>query len=505
MKNINLKIYRNSIWVYPFVLRDRKVQCTCDTLFKHFSVYEPSKRRFILNINIYDSKNQILKVPIGFGEDRVIEILELDDFNINIEDDRRNQFSDHHLSNVEMKDGAIPRDKYQVDATDFLMDSVKNQKMLLLDTGYGKTFCAIYSIVKLNMPALIISYNLSEQWIERISQYTNVDEDDIYKISGRSSIEYLWKTNKTYSFYVSTNRTLTDYIEEYGNIDDLLHKMKVGIKVFDEIHDRYSSNICIDVNSNTKYTYYLTATPNRTDFVENKIFKKIFDGVERHGIYTRYEKIYCKLRLVDYNTRGTTLELKQCMMHKGFSAIKYFDYIFSDNMRKIYIIGIVKYLLDKIYNDDETCKTLVIIPKIEYLDVMKEILDKMKNNFIVGVYNSTIKQEERITVLNNSNVILSTLQSASTGLDLPKLRAILSLTPFRSSVIAHQLFGRLRDINDKNVYFYDFLDTCVTPMIRQRKERMRIIRPKSQEIDSKLFDYEDIINYLKEEVESKED
>jgi superfamily II DNA or RNA helicase len=49
--------------------------------------------------------------------------------------------------------------------------------------------------------------------------------------------------------------------------------------VFDEAHVEFK-NICrINSFSNVLYTIYLTATPNRSQFLENKLYEKVFKNV----------------------------------------------------------------------------------------------------------------------------------------------------------------------------------------------------------------------------------
>ena len=58
------------------------------------------------------------------------------------------------------------------------------------------------------------------------------------------------------------------------------------------------------------------------------------------------------------------------------------------------------------------------------------------------------------------------------------------------------MIGRLRYIENEEVYYYDFVDTGFKSMNRQRNQRMQILRIKSKQINQKSISFDDVNNYL---------
>ena len=91
---------------------------------------------------------------------------------------------------------------------------------------------------------------------------------------------------------------------------------------------------------------------------------------------------------------------------------------------------------------------------------------------------------------------MTTIGSAGVGLDLENLVVTFSLVPFSSEITASQMIGRLRYIEGKEVYHYDFIDQGFKSMYHQRQKRMKIYTYKSKHIEKKFVSYENTMDYL---------
>jgi hypothetical protein len=96
-----------------------------------------------------------------------------------------------------------------------------------------------------------------------------------------------------------------------------------------------------------------------------------------------------------------------------------------------------------------------------------------------------------------NNIIFTTLGSGTYGLDVENLRATFALVPFSSSITSSQLMGRLRYIEGKEVYHYDFVDKGFKSMSYQRMKRMTIFKIKAKKIFEKTIDFDTVTNYLR--------
>ncbi|MEI2418945.1 DEAD/DEAH box helicase family protein, partial [Arthrospira platensis SPKY2] len=113
-----------------------------------------------------------------------------------------------------------PRDNIQIKALDFLLgrgqyvtNAYYPRLLLSLDTGGGKTFCALAAISYLQVRSAIIvpDQALIDRWIDEIYKITNLDEEDIYILKGLDSIKKIKKNIKDKKIIIISHRTLTSF------------------------------------------------------------------------------------------------------------------------------------------------------------------------------------------------------------------------------------------------------------------------------------------------------
>jgi hypothetical protein len=106
----------------------------------------------------------------------------------------------------------------------------------------------------------------------------------------------------------------------------------------------------------------------------------------------------------------------------------------------------------KILSQDPEDKILIVL---SIRDNINEIARLFKTNdgFKCGIFTNDTDPDKKIKELNK-NIILSTLKSSGAGMDIKNLRCIINFVPFKSSVLLHQLMGRLRYIEGKALLQY---------------------------------------------------
>ena len=209
----------------------------------------------------YDETNRKLYLPRGIdiwmvekiiGEEATIHI------NENYKYDR---YDDFKIKN-------LPRDDVQKQALRFMLGKEeyrhvagKSQLSVNLNTGKGKTYLAISTIVYTRMKTMIIMYSedLIRQWKQEILKYTNLSEKQVCIIEGSGSIHRLMsKNNNNGVIYLVTHGTLKSYGDRNGwdKVGELLKHLKIGIKIFDEAHQNFENLMMIDYHTNVYRTYY---------------------------------------------------------------------------------------------------------------------------------------------------------------------------------------------------------------------------------------------------------
>ena len=117
---------------------------------------------------------------------------------------------------------------------------------------------------------------------ERIIEYTDIEPDEIYMISGIGTIARLLNGMRDISkikFFLISHSTIRNYGEKYGwgKVGELFNTLGIGIKVYDEAHLSFKNMCMIDFFTNITDTLYLTATLGRSDYKENGIFSILLE------------------------------------------------------------------------------------------------------------------------------------------------------------------------------------------------------------------------------------
>lgn len=469
---------------------------TCPKLDNKYHIFETYLGRVVKKdkLELYDRKNKILRLPIGVNIDNIEELIMTSGNQIDFID-KSNEIINSREVEYSINTKYEIRNRYQAEGLTFLTsDELFHSKLLALATGYGKTYTAVMAAFRLKLPILIISETLVQQWIERIEDYTDckLNTKEIQVIKGTDNfINTLNKKSIKYAnFYITTSSTLSSAINKYGRekANQVIERLGIGIKCFDEFHLHWFQNVNIDMNIFTKYTWYLTATPTRTDRNEMRVFNFTMEKIPVYGLETSKIDTYFNFRLIDYDTHPNEYEISKCVISKGLSPVLYWNYIFNDKDKLRYVINMIISIIDELLEEDENMKIIIYLAKLEHIGTVKTYLEAhyVNQDLNFGNYTSTIDKKHKRREINK-NIIFTTIGSGGVGLDVPNLRASLCLVPFTSYITCSQIIGRLRYIEGKELYFYDFIDTGFKTMIYQRKKRMSVYKPKAKSIKYRKF------------------
>lgn len=385
-----------------------------------------------------------------------------------------------------------PKSEIQNEAIQFLLSLDKFSKNrnrsqfgLNLDTGDGKTYCMIHAIVSMNMRSMIIVHKtrLKTQWKEEFLNMTNIPEEEIVDITGSATINNILENDEVNgSIFITTHQTIESYAKLYGwnSVRKFFQKLKIGIKVFDEAHKFFHDILMIDFFSNTKQTYYLTATFGRGDRKEVPIFKKSFTNLCRFGEETfDYEekRKHIQMFVVYYNSRpeeGTIVSTGY-----GFSNYKFIDYALKYDHRKT-MIRVLKRILDE--TQRLRGKVLITSPKIETVDYIADFVYDNFSNSVGCVYSKNTKEENDI-IIKTKNIISSTIKSIGEGDNIKGLRVLINLDPIGSKNLADQLRGRLREYSkEDDTYLFYLVDTGFTECTELFKRILPVMKRKCKKI-----------------------
>lgn len=443
-------IYRTHIEIVDYDLGD------CPTIEKTFSIYDMTYHKRFPKGMIYDKEKRVLMLPRGIDIGFVERLLQSEPV-INSEMDPIGDIGEVHLKYK-------PRDDIQKEAIRFMlsMDKYKRNETstmisVNLNTGKGKTYCAIATAAYLGYRSMVITDSVGwlEQWKRFFTEYTDIKADEIYLISGAPSLMKLYNRDVSkYKVILSTHSTLKSIGDTQGwdKIRDFFKYCQIGIKFFDEAHLNFDNMFQIDCYSNTYVTYYLTATPGRSDARENTIFGLYFKNVPKINLFNIDEDPHTKYAAIRFNSNPTPVQVAACKNNYGLNRIAYTDYLVrNENFHKLLII-LVNMAIRK------PGKHLFYIGTNESILYVRDLIYENFPELIgqVGIYTSIIPSDRKAKELEKK-IILSTTKSAGAAMDIKGLVETVNLAePFKSKVLAQQTLGRTRDAN---TMYKDIVDT----------------------------------------------
>lgn len=433
------------------------------TLLRRFQIYDPIYHHVDLVGVKYDADKKQLYLPRGVDVDfvrRKIESNMCGDFSSTIVHNHKFAYIDKKIN---MK--YMPRDDIQVEALKFVLckdkyarNNAKSQFALTLTTGKGKTYICSCVISYLSIRSIIITAQsgILDQWKERLKEYTDIEDSEIVKIEGSSMINRILNGTSLFnnkSIYLCTHSTLQTYGSQNGwdKVGELFKKLQIGIKFFDEAHQNFQNMALIDFAAKDVWrTYYVTATPSRSDRQEDIIFKIYMKNVPSIDLFDPEVDAHTNYVAIKYNSMPKPSDINMCKNSVyGLSNPPYIDYL----MRNPRFWVMFDYIFLNIYRSGG--KALFYIGTNAGIEKVRDHIltnfPELKND--IGIYTSINDNKQDA---KNKKYILSTTKSAGAGEDIPYLKySVVLAEPFKSEVLARQTLGRTRNPNTTYIELVD--------------------------------------------------
>lgn len=352
-----------------------------------------------------------------------------------------------HSIKFSMQDDAEhPMYAKQQRVLDVFRESIANGNtgvVLVLPTGAGKTCVGIKFICHLGKTALVIvpKDDLVQQWINRITSLTDIKREEIGIIK-QDKCEYKGK-----KIVIGMMHSLALRKKPYPK--DMYSYF--GVVVLDELHRTGSEKLGI-VSSlfPSKYRIGLTATPKRTDGMED---------VYRYTVGERW------IGQAKDDMPKPTVLVKQYRIESGvLSSMRYIKNVINRRGRLNSLLAgcyernkvLAAVILQSVKHNRQT---VLMSDRTSQLDTIKQILlDNDIAETEIGIYKGGVKDTDREKIITQKSIVLATYGAMDLGTDAPNLSLLVMGTP-RSNVI--QIVGRIRRIaeNKKPPVVYDLVDT----------------------------------------------
>lgn len=377
-----------------------------------------------------------------------------------------------------------PKNKEQKEAIMFLLGlkeyqyTIKyTQLALVLQPGFGKTFCSVYAMLAIAKRTIIILHrdSIREQWVNTLKEKSNVDMERVLVINGAEEMTDLMtkKNRDKYDIYLVLHFTLASYRRTNGTnaLRNWFSTMEFGLKITDEAHLCFSQTIETDQCANIAKNFYLTATFTRSDPREQRLFRRVFSNTARFGENLNVIKnvIY---KVHQYNSNPTSRQEAALITYRGVSVHRFTDWAFKGDLNSS-----IYNLFFKVFEEAISVggKIAVLIGKIEYCEKMKILIENDYPDLKIGCVNSKNSKDQNNQLRLESDVIISTISGFGTGVDISGLRSIIIMEPHSSRVTAKQLTGRLRPIPNgdsyEDSYVHELLDVGFATIKRMFEKR----------------------------------
>lgn len=452
----------------------------CIHLERSLSVWLENYFKYKPIAYVYDEERQCLLIPSGVSANWVSSLTNRP-IEMNYDADPYEKMHMRMLKN--------PRDELQVESMKFLAGKDKYasyskypQLVLNLDTDSGKTFITMAQMAYKGLKTVIIVHSefLQNQWITKLTTDTDIDPRKILPVVGStrcmSIIEHPRKY-KQYTIFVIKHDTIRSFGNNHGwnNVTRLFRAMNVGIKVYDEVHREFANIVYTDCYTNTKFTYYLTATFGRSNTDEMKIYKRCFNNVpkfEQKKLPNYSGKPHISYICVFYSTKPTMLQIANMKNSYGFNRNTYARYQLVDDEKFFMVVS----ELVRITCIEHGFKTMILMSTISGIEDMADYLKSQYPELTIGLYHSKIDPNIKAKAVE-CQVILSTEKSLGEGADIPGLRAVINTESFKSTIIVEQIIGRLRRPPDgSGCIYFETVDRAFQTLRNQQKTRERFLR-----------------------------
>lgn len=356
-----------------------------------------------------------------------------------------------------------------------------NQLMVDMETGTGKTFCTLAALSIYKRKALIINYDIGTQlqWVRSMKEHTTLMDEDIVVLTSKICND-IWEGNidvSHKSMFLCTHDTIRMLSINigWGNVNEFMIKLGIGVKVYDEADMRIESIYKLDAYTQISKTFYLTATTTKSNRFEDAIYKMTFGAVPKCGreLFENSQKDIVAI-IISTNSKPSIMAQSKCKKKEGFSSAEYCSYAYGEDRPVYKFIKWAIGLCNKTIKEHE--QVCIYAYKKDSNKLIKEFLINEMNikDDDILLYNSGNTSKNKDTDLLKKKYIISTTKSMGRAKDLPNLRACIMTEAFSSQPIMSQTLGRLRN----GGFYIEMLDKGFKSIDMQFKSRKKIIDTK---------------------------
>jgi len=327
---------------------------------------------------------------------------------------------------IEIETTITPRSDRQKKYINVLVNNTNG--ILSAEPGVGKSIISIAAMSKIKKRTIIFAHKtkLLEQWKSEILKFTNLEEDDIGKLSTNNFEKILKK-----KIILSTEHVIPIAIK--NNKKDFMNALEnagIGLMIVDEVHvgigpETFSMS---SLHINCKRTFGLSATPTRGDGNDDII--KYHLGKVTYIEPEKGELLKPKIFLIYFNFGIYSRYRKYLTWGGNFNVSRYLKQMFKVDRYN----NITSQLIRKCYKGGRTI--MVLGNRVSALLELAKRSNLPKKD--IGIFIPGASSEQRLSVsdtddldiaFKNKRVIFSTYNAGRDGNNREEIDCIIHSTP----------------------------------------------------------------------------
>jgi superfamily II DNA or RNA helicase len=351
----------------------------------------------------------------------------------------------------------------QIEVVNSYLKPEPRDGLICLQTGGGKTVCALYIAAQLQVPTLVLVHNtfLRDQWIERIHQFL---------------------PNARIGIFQGTTQQVDDCDIVVGMLQSICMKeisadtfKKIGLVIVDECHHIASEAFSQAVPKLTsKHMLGLSATPDRKDglmhvihwFLGPLLYKSDTSDKVDPGVFVEvyeFEGGDEKFNEVIYNKQGvmfTTLMINKLVEFEPRNKM------------------ILELLTD--IHDDHKRQTLVLSDRVDHVQLLYDMLPTHIRD-TACVLSRKVDAKTRSEWCETKRILIATYQMCKEGFDVSTLNTLVIATP-RPDV--DQIVGRILRVEKTKRTVSPLIVDIVDPAFRRQfQERLSLYKKREYRVE----------------------
>ena len=355
----------------------------------------------------------------------------------------------------------------QIPVVDSFLKPEPHDGIISLQTGGGKTVCALYIASQLRLPTIVLVHNtfLRDQWIERIGAF--LPSARIGQVQG----EKLDIENKDIIVAMLQSISMKEYAP--------LTFKQIGLVIVDECHHIASEAFSKSIPKITsKYMLGLSATPERKDKLMHVINWFLGPMLYRSDTSDKIDELV-KVEYFEFDPPdkefNTIIYNSSNVMFTSLMINKVVEY----EPRNKFIVEILK----DVY-EDKARQILVLSDRVDHTKTIFNMLppDIQEASCILG---REVKSEQRAILCSTKRILIATYSMCKEGFDVATLNTLLIAT---SRPDVDQIVGRILRVEKEKRSVHPLIIDIVDPAFRRQfQERLQLYKKRNYSIEKTLI------------------